>query len=126
MGRSLVSPKRAHTTNHVEGERAGGEGGIRTHGGSSPHRFSRAAPSTTRTPLRRGVYQAGIAHGHRAASPAASRAAPKPIIDLQVEPWWSGRRSRAAMSGLTRVQRDVGDRGGGSAGGGQPPSSSLF
>jgi hypothetical protein len=29
----------------------GGEGGIRTHGGSSPHRFSRAAPSTTRTPL---------------------------------------------------------------------------
>ena len=31
--------------------RAGGEGGIRTHGGSSPHRFSRAAPSTTRTPL---------------------------------------------------------------------------
>src|SRR5215213_4390733 len=31
--------------------RPGGEGGIRTHGGSSPHRFSRAAPSTTRTPL---------------------------------------------------------------------------
>ena len=31
--------------------RSGGEGGIRTHGGSSPHRFSRAAPSTTRTPL---------------------------------------------------------------------------
>ena len=31
--------------------RHGGEGGIRTHGGSSPHRFSRAAPSTTRTPL---------------------------------------------------------------------------
>jgi hypothetical protein len=31
--------------------RLGGEGGIRTHGGSSPHRFSRAAPSTTRTPL---------------------------------------------------------------------------
>jgi hypothetical protein len=30
---------------------SGGEGGIRTHGGSSPHRFSRAAPSTTRTPL---------------------------------------------------------------------------
>ena len=36
----------------------GGEGGIRTHGGSSPHRFSRAAPSTTRTPLQtREVYQ---------------------------------------------------------------------
>ena len=31
---------------------SGGEGGIRTHGGSTPHRFSRAAPSTTRTPLR--------------------------------------------------------------------------
>src|SRR3954452_19433692 len=29
----------------------GGEGGIRTHGAFA-HRFSRAAPSTTRTPLR--------------------------------------------------------------------------
>src|SRR5215212_3246261 len=42
----------------------GGEGGIRTHGGSSPHRFSRAAPSTTRTPLQpmkytNAVYQDG-------------------------------------------------------------------
>src|SRR5215204_1465739 len=34
----------------------GGEGGIRTHGGSSPHRFSRAAPSTTRTPLQPAKY----------------------------------------------------------------------
>ena len=31
---------------------SGGEGGIRTHGAFA-HRFSRAAPSTTRTPLRR-------------------------------------------------------------------------
>jgi hypothetical protein len=37
--------------------RPGGEGGIRTRGGSSPHRFSRAAPSTTRTPLRARVYR---------------------------------------------------------------------
>jgi hypothetical protein len=37
--------------NQVPTARRGGEGGIRTHGGSSPHRFSRAAPSTTRTPL---------------------------------------------------------------------------
>src|SRR5258707_545720 len=33
--------------------RAGGEGGIRTHAAFAD-RFSRAAPSTTRTPLRRG------------------------------------------------------------------------
>src|SRR5215213_7945656 len=36
--------------------RIGGEGGIRTHGAFA-HRFSRAAPSTTRTPLRRRGYQ---------------------------------------------------------------------
>ena len=29
----------------------GREGGIRTHGGSSPHLISSQAPSTTRTPL---------------------------------------------------------------------------
>src|ERR1043165_8694888 len=34
----------------------GGEGGIRTHAAFAD-RFSRAAPSTTRTPLRRGGYQ---------------------------------------------------------------------
>src|SRR5215207_5965711 len=39
----------------------GGEGGIRTHGGSSPHRFSRAAPSTTRTPLQPVKYTNGVA-----------------------------------------------------------------
>src|SRR3954465_5166132 len=36
--------------------RAGGEGGIRTHGAFA-HRFSRAAPSTTRTPLRKRGYR---------------------------------------------------------------------
>jgi hypothetical protein len=35
---------------------SGGEGGIRTRGGSTPHRFSRSAPSTARTPLHRQVY----------------------------------------------------------------------
>src|SRR4029077_19967657 len=35
---------------------AGGEGGIRTRGAFA-HRFSRAAPSTTRTPLRGRGYQ---------------------------------------------------------------------
>jgi hypothetical protein len=39
----------------------GGEGGIRTHGGSSPHRFSRAAPSTTRTPLQLVKYTNAVA-----------------------------------------------------------------
>src|SRR3954452_10341542 len=34
----------------------GGEGGIRTHGAFA-HRFSRAAPSTTRTPLRERGYR---------------------------------------------------------------------
>src|SRR4029453_18851809 len=37
---------------------AGGEGGIRTRGAFA-HRFSRAAPSTTRTPLRGRGYQTG-------------------------------------------------------------------
>src|SRR5215208_8229582 len=60
----------------------GGEGGIRTHGGSSPHRFSRAAPSTTRTPLQPAKYTNAVPRsdaritlgtvkppgGHRAAS----------------------------------------------------------
>src|SRR5256714_3930656 len=39
--------------------RRGGEGGIRTRGAFA-HRFSRAAPSTTRTPLRRRGYQRGL------------------------------------------------------------------
>ena len=39
---------------------SGGEGGIRTHGAFA-HRFSRAAPSTTRTPLRgRGYQRVGL------------------------------------------------------------------
>jgi hypothetical protein len=38
------------------GSVCGGEGGIRTRGAFA-HRFSRAAPSTTRTPLRGGGYQ---------------------------------------------------------------------
>src|SRR6185503_9921058 len=42
---------------------AGGEGGIRTHGAFA-HRFSRAAPSTTRTPLRARGYPSS-AHGSR-------------------------------------------------------------
>ena len=42
------------------GMRSGGEGGIRTHGALA-HRFSRAAPSTTRTPLRAREYQSGDA-----------------------------------------------------------------
>src|SRR5262245_634541 len=42
----------------VHGAPGGGEGGIRTHGAFA-HRFSRAAPSTTRTPLRARGYQAG-------------------------------------------------------------------
>src|SRR3954464_2732382 len=41
----------------------GGEGGIRTHGAFA-HRFSRAAPSTTRTPLRARGYPRS-AHGSR-------------------------------------------------------------
>jgi hypothetical protein len=61
----------------------GGEGGIRTHGGSSPHRFSRAAPSTTRTPLQptkytNAVWRNGARTAARTAKPpggyrAASR-----------------------------------------------------
>src|SRR3954447_5689284 len=45
------------------GERPGGEGGIRTHGAFA-HRFSRAAPSTTRTPLRARGYPRST-HGSR-------------------------------------------------------------
>src|SRR5436309_14933335 len=46
--------------------RPGGEGGIRTHGAFA-HRFSRAAPSTTRTPLRaRGYQRAPLALVRRA------------------------------------------------------------
>ncbi len=51
--------ERAEPVTHgwpVHEPRRGGEGGIRTLGAFA-HRFSRAAPSTTRTPLRRGGYQ---------------------------------------------------------------------
>ena len=47
-----VAERLAAGAHRPGGGAAGGEGGIRTPGGSSPHRFSRAAPSTTRTPLR--------------------------------------------------------------------------
>ncbi len=49
-GRANAGIGRAETTV------CGGEGGIRTRGAFA-HRFSRAAPSTTRTPLRGGGYQ---------------------------------------------------------------------
>src|ERR1039457_1348200 len=48
--------RRVSLSSDGSGRRLGGEGGIRTHGGYKPHRFSRAAPSTTRTPLRERVY----------------------------------------------------------------------
>ena len=48
-------PYLRHTKRLRENSRSldftGGEGGIRTHGGSSPHLISSQAPSTTRTPL---------------------------------------------------------------------------
>ena len=40
----------------------GREGGIRTHGGSSPHLISSQAPSTTRTPLHAAVRQVALYH----------------------------------------------------------------
>src|SRR5215208_258043 len=49
-----LSPERRETDRRHAGRlrtSAGGEGGIRTRGAFA-HRFSRAAPSTTRTPLR--------------------------------------------------------------------------
>src|SRR5258705_3560653 len=48
----------------------GGEGGIRTRGAFA-HRFSRAAPSTTRTPLRGRGYQTSTARPVGPASPVA-------------------------------------------------------
>ncbi len=53
--------------------RAGGEGGIRTRGAFA-HRFSRAAPSTTRTPLRDRGYQTRDARPSR---PFGRRTAPR-------------------------------------------------
>jgi hypothetical protein len=55
---TCVSERAEPTTRagRIRGVSAGGEGGIRTHGAFA-HRFSRAAPSTTRTPLRGGGYQ---------------------------------------------------------------------
>ena len=40
----------------------GREGGIRTHGGSSPHLISSQAPSTTRTPLHAAMRQVALYH----------------------------------------------------------------
>jgi hypothetical protein len=55
----------------------GGEGGIRTHGAFA-HRFSRAAPSTTRTPLRGGGYQRVrlVPRGRPALAPGSPRLRP--------------------------------------------------
>src|SRR5919112_145905 len=61
----------------------GGEGGVRTHGGSSPHRFSRAAPSTTRTPLQLVKYT-------NAVSPDGARS----TCGQQNRPAGTGRRVR--------------------------------
>src|SRR4029079_18781505 len=49
----------------------GGEGGIRTRGAFA-HRFSRAAPSTTRTPLRGRGYQTGLGRPGSGPSPLGS------------------------------------------------------
>src|SRR6188474_1315357 len=55
-----VRERGAEATTHASASSAaggcGGEGGIRTRGAFA-HRFSRAAPSTTRTPLRGRGYQ---------------------------------------------------------------------
>jgi hypothetical protein len=87
----------------VHETRSGGEGGIRTLGALA-HRFSRAAPSTTRTPLRRGGYQR-VGNGRRstpsAAAPQTShsskeeaRAPPPAQIRVFLRRLTRGRRNR--------------------------------
>ena len=60
------------TQHGVHDGRSGGEGGIRTHGAFA-HRFSRAAPSTTRTPLRRQRIPSGHGLGPRRKSGSGAR-----------------------------------------------------
>jgi hypothetical protein len=79
--------QRAHWASATTG--SGGEGGIRTRGAFA-HRFSRAAPSTTRTPLRRRGYQrspigpATRDRGQRARTGANSRSASSRRIPLTI------------------------------------------
>ena len=91
---SVRAPERTHPKVRERGAQAlthpgssdrrasGGEGGIRTRGAFA-HRFSRAAPSTTRTPLRgRGYQTVALAPPRRAigslSGPARSRTGRRP------------------------------------------------
>ena len=67
-GKASLSQKTVTSKKKLPGEIpgsfviSGGEGGIRTHGGSSPHLISSQAPSTTRTPLHAAVRQVALYH----------------------------------------------------------------
>ena len=64
---------------------SGGEGGIRTHAAFAD-RFSRAAPSTTRTPLRARGYQRRPRPAHGVPERGGSRPRPWPAISSSASP----------------------------------------
>jgi hypothetical protein len=97
--RRLRWPRQCARENLIRQGLIGGEGGIRTRGGSTPHRFSRAAPSTTRTPLRRGSIP-----------PVLGAAGRRTVGRPPVQSRWSdrlvgrGRRTGNAVYGVTRIE----------------------